>query len=521
MKSLLKVLFVSIFVLAAAGLVVAQSTTPNTPRPSFPVFNLGPCDFSNQFYQDNGLDLATGAELTTEPDGRFGTFRQTGPPATGNQVNWVYDEDNCFERDPVRRDFRILATTGGNSDNANSPFTCSDQDFNTGGPACFNQPANGGQIPETLEFISILAFLHNQNAFIGAAGAVTKNYSRNVGFINGGLEGVQQNPGLFVSIQQGLDPQLNTEDTTVPGEPGNNPSDCTLGPGCQATTGLSPRGESMQFIVSNFEAYGAIDQFNNTLNCPAGAQTASLCTPAPPNTFAGAPCSLLMIQNLQDPSATSLPATCFRVADTKSNGNTISDVATPKLRQNWRFATNRNAMDGSDNNGVGGQDSPYGYFCDDLLGMWIITYFWFTHPPNTSDPICSGAYNAIGTGTEPPDPNNPNGTFIQVAGNGFSPDGFPNILTASELNNWLEGTTAQDNGQPCGAEGQEDPGGTDGGAAWLVCPTIPDPRNGAITSDAFLDVTTHTNGLLDTFVSNNFSCLQKTGKFCFESAPSQ
>jgi hypothetical protein len=86
-------------------------------------------------------------------------------------------------------------------------------------------------------------------------------------------------------------------------------------------------------------------------------------------------------------------------------------------------------------------------------------------------------------------------------------------MTANELNHWLEGNQ-------CGAEGQEDPGGTDGGAAWLVCPAIPDPRNGGITSDAFLDVTTH-NSLLDPFVSNNFTCLQQTGKFCFESAPGQ
>ena len=503
MKSLLKVAFVSIFVLVAVGLVAAQTTTPSTPRPSFPVFNLGPCDFSNQFYQDNGLDLSNGSELNTEPDGRFGTFRQFGPPATGNQANWVADEDNCFERDPTRRDFRILATTGGNSDNDNSPFTCSDQVFNQGGPACANQP---GQL-ETLEFISILAFLHNENTFIGAHAAGQANYTRTVGFINGGLEGVQQNPGINITITQGLDPQLAPEDTTVPGEGPPPPS---------VTAGLSPRGESMQFIVSNFEAYGPVDQFNNTLQCPAGATVASQCSPAPGN-FAGAPCSVLMINHLQNPSATTLPTFCFNVADTKdSHGNTISDVATPKLRQNWRFATNRNAMDGSDNNGVNHQDSPYGYFCDDLLGMWIITYFWFTQPP--TDPTCGVFYNAIGSGKEPDPINSTN--FIQVQGNGFAPDGFPIVLTANELNNWLEGTKSADGVTPCGAEGQEDPGGTDGGAAWLVCPAIPDPRNGGITSDAFLDVTTH-NSLLDPFVSNNFTCLQKTGKFCFESAPGQ
>ncbi|HSK46059.1 MAG TPA: hypothetical protein VLA83_19455, partial [Candidatus Binatia bacterium] len=99
----------------------------------------------------------------------------------------------------------------------------------------------------------------------------------------------------------------------------------------------------------------------------------------------------------------------------------------------------------------------------------------------------------------------------------------PIILTAHELNDELEGhLDAAGNPHPCGAEGQEDPGGTDKGAVWLVCPAIPDPRNGAITSDAFLDVVRNRNGnALDTFLLNQFSCLQKGGKFCFESAPGQ
>jgi hypothetical protein len=191
------------------------------------------------------------------------------------------------------------------------------------------------------------------------------------------------------------------------------------------------------------------------------------------------------------------------VADTKdSHGNTISDVATPNLRQNWRFATNRNAMDGSDNNCINNtdqnckhkvySDSPYGYFCDDLLGMWIITYFWFTQPPTTTNATCKTVFQNIGNA------------------NGFTSDGYPVILTAHELNDELEA-----NG--CGAEGQEATDGTDGGAAWLICPAIPDPRNGAIASDAFLDVVTHTSKL-DPFVSNNFACLKNTGKFCFETS---
>ncbi len=476
-KSVSKSILVLVVVIMAAGLASAQTFTH---------FNPAPCDFNDQFYADNGLVSAATTppvspqELNTEPDGRFGTFRQFGPPATGSQANWVADTTDCSAIDPTRRDFRILATTGGNSDNGNSPFTCADLQFGAnGGPDCVNQ-ANG--IPETLEFISILAFIHAQGAF-------ETNDSRTVGAINGGLDGVQQNDGETISI------------TGPVTDPAGN------------FTGVNPRGISMMQIVGNFEAYANLNQFSNTLQCPAGATLASQCTPAPAGTFANAPCSLGMIRNLQNPNAHSLPQFCFNVADTKdSSGNTISDVATPKLRNNWRFATNRNAMDGSDNNCINNtngncshiSDSPYGYFCDDLLGMWIITYFWFTAPPN--DPVCGPIYHNIGAGTV----EIINGQNVTVPGNGFGADGFPIILTANELNNQLEG-------QGCGAEGQEDPAGSDNGAAWLVCPAIPDPRNGAIASDAFLDVVTH-GSLLDPFVSNNFTCLQQTGKFCFETS---
>jgi hypothetical protein len=496
-KSLLKVAFVSIFVLVAVGFMAAQTTTPSGDPPPFAHFNPPPCDFSNQFYQDNGLDLATGAELTTEPDGRFGTFRQTGPPATDGQKNWVADS-TCATNDPTRRNFRILATTGGNADDGNSPFSCADQGGAFAVPQC-PPPAGIGTNTETVEFISILAFIHNQNAFIGATDAVTQSYSRTVGFINGGLQGVQQNPGETISLTQGTDSGGNTTGVN-PRNDGNSPPES---------------GISMQYIVGNFEAYATINQSANTLRCPAGATSASQCSPAPGN-FAGSPCSLGMIQNLENPGATSLPTFCFSVADTKdSHGNTISDVATPKLRQDWRFATNRNAMDGSDGNCINNDptvcgdgttvsinDAPFGYFCDDLLGMWIITYFWFDFPAN--DPTCGPNYKSVGNV------------------NGFTPDGFPIILTAHELNDVLEGTVGADGVTPCGAEGQEDPGGSDNGAAWLVCPAIPDPRNGAITSDAFLDVARFSNGnAIDTNVLNQFSCLQKGGKFCFESAPGQ
>ena len=402
-----------------AGLASAQTFIPINPPP---------CDFSDQFYADNGINVAN---LVQRFGDNNGTTRLTGPPATGSQVNYVAD-NSCATNDPTRRNFRILATTGGNSDDGNSPFSCVDQNGAFAVPACGAQPS----IPETVEFISILAFLKSEAAF-------ETTYSRTVGAINGGLDGVQQNAGSVISV----------------------------------TNSENPRSIRMEDVIGNFEAYAHIRQKLSN------------------GTFALNPCAADMVSPLA-------PATpCFSVADNPTTG--VSDVATPNLAMNWRFATNRNAMDGSDNNCINNtdqnckhkvySDSPFGYFCDDLLGAWIITYFWFTKPPNTTDSVCGPVYAAI------------------AAKNGKDVDGYPNILTAHELNDSLEA-----NG--CGAEGQEAVNGADGGAAWLICPAIPDPRNGAIAADAFLDHVA-TGGFLDTFISNQFSCLQSSGKFCFESAP--
>jgi len=392
-KSVLKSILACVVVMLG-GLASAQTFTPINPPP---------CDFSDQFYGDNGIDPT---QLVARFGDNGGTTRLTGPPATGNQVNYVADS-NCSVTDPTRRNFRILATTGGNADDGNSPFT------------------NG--TPETLEFISILAFLTNQTNF-------ETTYSRTVGAISGA------NAGEVISI----------------------------------VNGANPRGIHMQDVVGHFEAYAAQKQF------------------LPNGTFAANPCAADMVSPLA-------PATpCFTV-------NNVNTVFTPNLRQDWRFATNRNVMDGSDGNCINNtdqnckhktfSDSPYGYFCDDLLGMWIITYFWFTKPPNTTDSVCAPIFKAIG------------------AKNGFNLDGTPIILTADELNNQLEA-----NG--CGAEGQEAVDGTDGGAVWLICPGIPDPRNGAIATDAFLDAVHLPNGSFqDPFLAQNFTCLQQTGKFCNEPAP--
>lgn len=435
-------LFVSISIIVSMFLAVptvgAQSSAAATGGATNN-YNPPPCDFSDQFYADNGIDV-------TKLIGRFGddngTTRLTGPPARGNEKNYVADS-TCSIKDPVRRNFRILATTGGNNDDGNSPFTCASTDPNSLPKAsgCTSQSALE---PESFQFISIMAFLNSQSPFLQGP------YTRNVGSINGGLEGVQQNPGENISIGA----TLTTAGQTVTEAPGQ-----TL------------RGFAMQDIVSNFEAYAAIKQ-----------KTAK--------GFALNPCSLQMIQSMQNPNASSVPLPCFPVADSVVHGQVVSDVATPNLRQDWRFATNRNAMDGSDGNAPYANppnSAPFGYFCDDLLGMWIITYFWVTAPAN--DPRCGPIFQSIGSK------------------NGFTSDGTPIILTPFELNNVLEANN-------CGAEGQEDLSGGDGGAVFLICPGLPDPRAGAIASDAFLDQVVNGNGVPQNWAMTlNFLSLQIFGKF--------
>ena len=343
--------------------LAAQSTTPlSSPATNF---NPPPCDFNDNFYTANGIDVT---RLDSNSAQRFGLFRQTGAPAfSPGQVNWVTDT-SCSQRDPDRTNVRILATTGGYIDDG------------TGSPT---------------DFISIIAFLTDQTFFNAA------NQSGGTG---------------------------------------------------------NARGIAMQDIVSNFEAYAALKQRS------------------PKGQFALTPCGTMGTGG--NP--------CFPV----------TSVATPQLRQDWRFASNRNAIDGSDNNLVNGSgssgvivnNSPFGYFCDDLLGIWIVTYFWYTVDPANPGPVCGPILSAL------------------ARKNGRSLDGTPIIKTADELNNDLEA-----NG--CGAEGKEDVG-ADGGAVWIICPTIPDPRNGAIAPDAFLDHVRLPNGKpLDPAFTINFTSLQTTGFF--------
>jgi hypothetical protein len=346
----------------SASLLLAQP--PESPFET--VFNPPPFDFNDAFYTANGVSLT---EIDGAPAARFGFFRQTGPPAHGNQLNWIIDNTGT---DPDRKNVRVLATTGGYSDDPTAPT----------------------------QFISIIAFMLNQNYFTGVANA---------------------------------------------------------------------RGLQMADIVGNFEAYAALKQINSK------------------GQFIGNPCG----------SMSNFATPCFPV----------TSVATPTLRQDWRFSTNRNAVDGS---------APFGYFCDDLMGMWIITYFWY-----------------LDTGFGPGQTAQCHTMLSALAGkNGLTLDGSPVIKTPDELN-FLEGQVVGSNpipgflgtnppNPPCTAEGNEATDGSDGGPVWLVCPALPDPRNGAITLDAFLDHTSFPNGLpVDIKIVEDFLCLQFFGAYCAELTPSQ
>jgi hypothetical protein len=415
--ALVGLLFLAVPNLAAQG--IGPQDKPPAAGDADDNFNPPPCDFSDQFYQDNGINLDAVTGLNAPVAGRFGNSpngRQFGPPATGNQANWVVDTTNCAAKDPTRRNIRILATTAGYIDDG------------TGSPT---------------DFISLIAFLTNQSDF-------STDYSRTVGS-NGNV-----GPGNTITID---------------------------------SNGLNPRGHAMQGIISSFEAYGALKQ-----TLPSGPFAGKL---------APTPC-----KSMGDPT---LPAgtPCF----------SVDSVATPNLRQDWRFATNRQAIDGSDgNNPVAGADTPFGYFCDDLLGAWIITYFWFTH---------HGVGNPA-TG-EQPDTTQCIPMFNQLKSmHGTTLDGTPIIVTGDELN-FLEGKpiTTQPLGpnfpnppsfpdlEGCAAEGNEDATGGDTPASiWLICPGIPDPRAGAIAQDAFLDQVRKPNGdPLDPNFTVNFLSLQIFGVF--------
>jgi hypothetical protein len=456
-------------------------------------YNPPPCDFLDGFYNNVGMSTSnqsnnpgtlpsqTAQGLDTAVAARFGLFRQTGPPALfPSQVNWVID-NTCGIKDTIRKNVRILATTGGYSDD---------------------------ELGSPTHFINIMAFVMNQSFFessftsdpdnLGAI--IDPNMGINIPFAfdctpppqgtlpTAGCVSITDGNALNITGSPQVGFGLNARNVTTAPQPQ------PMGPAQPDPVVGAGNGNDMQDIVSNFEAYPAPKQrlpngvfavipcgsLNNSNNNPAMVWEVA-------NNTTTAPAGLQNIKQFPDP-------VCFPV----------TSIATPTLRQDWRFATNRNAIDGSDNNVVTGSglagtigfNSPYGYFCDDLLGMWINSYFWLTQDPAVNGP-CTKIYNQLGAMT------------------GFTTDGTPVVKTGNQLDVTLEAAG-------CAAEGQLDLGGADGGAIWLICPAIADPTNGAISLDAFLDQVHFSNGVpVDPGFTINFFCLQFFGQFCSTLTSSQ
>ena len=260
----------------------------------------------------------------------------------------------------------------------------------------------------------------------------------------------------------------------------SNLPNCTL-PLVTPMTGCLARGIPMEQIVgppngagslfngSAFEAYAGLKQVVN-------------------GTFRPTPCA-----SIGDPVAVAA-GNCFPV--TLPDGT--PGVVTSNLRQDWRVTTNRSRLDNS---------ASFSYFGDNLLGMWVITYFWYVDagfgPHQT--PACKAALD------------------FMARRNGLSLDGTPIVKSGDELHfleNNLQGTEGSDFPQPpitpCATEGNLDASGADPvGAVWLICPAIPDPTRGGIAKDAFVDTVRRGDGSpLDPQIAANFNCLQRTGRFC-------
>src|SRR5579864_9749115 len=94
-----EILAAAVMLFLTAPKLAAQSDAPPIGGDADDNFNPPPCDFNNNFYTANGIDVT---QLDSSAGQRFGLFRQTGPPALGKQVNWVND-NSCAQRDPTDR----------------------------------------------------------------------------------------------------------------------------------------------------------------------------------------------------------------------------------------------------------------------------------------------------------------------------------------------------------------------------------------------------------------------------------
>src|ERR1700735_5449067 len=209
-------------------------------------YNPPPCDFLDGFYNNVGISTASGGGnnpalangVDSEPAQRFGLFRKTGPPALfPSQVNWVID-NTCGTKDAIRNNVRILATTGGYSDD---------------------------ELGSPTHFINIMAFLTNQSFFETSFTSDPENLGSISTTPNTGPN--TPNPFNCTPPPQGTLPESGcvviTNGDSLVSPPFNNGFGLNarnINATSQTPTVGDGEGNDMQDIVANFEAYPAPKQ---------------------------------------------------------------------------------------------------------------------------------------------------------------------------------------------------------------------------------------------------------------------
>lgn len=133
------------------------------------------------------------------------------------------------------------------------------------------------------------------------------------------------------------------------------------------------------------------------------------------------------------------------------------------------------------------------YFCEDLIGIWHITYVFYTAQAFT--PAGRQQVQAVIAADTDPSARNL-GTNLD----GLPIVNSPHLLDALEAQGLMDEFNLPEDGTQ--------------GTVWLICPRIQDPRFGGIDQRAFLDAVFRTNGIpLDLKIAANFLTLQIAGNY--------
>ncbi len=115
-NSLVPVVAISFIVVVGLFFLRAASPPIYAQNPTSPNANVGPFDFSDLFYMQNGINVP----LLNTSGGRVGISGNCGnfgfPDPSCSQPNWITDNSNT---DPTRTSTRVLQTTGGFDRNGN------------------------------------------------------------------------------------------------------------------------------------------------------------------------------------------------------------------------------------------------------------------------------------------------------------------------------------------------------------------------------------------------------------------